>query len=139
MLIGSNTITCQSSGQWSIPRAECAVYVPGTNKPPRAILLSLSSVPENSPSRAVVGKLSTIDDDEDQAHSYTMTDSDGGLFDVDNNAATLIVVGKLDYESQSRHNIRVTSTDDGSPPLSITQDLTVYVTNVNEPPGGFNE
>ena len=126
---------CQSSGQWSIPRAECAVSGPENNKAPNKILLSSSSVAENSPSGTIVGKLSTIDEDEGQKHSYKMTDSAGNLFDLDNTTSIVIAIGHLDYESQLRHIIRLTSTDDGSTPLSVTQDLVIYVTNVNEPPG----
>ena len=135
-LIGSNTITCQGSGQWSAITAQCASQIPGSNSPPLRILLSSPLIPENSPRDTVVGKLATVDDDEDQVFSYAMVDG-AGVFSVQNMAGLLTVSGELDYERQSVYTVTVMSTDSGVPQLSITQNLTVYVTDVNEPPSKF--
>lgn len=40
----------------------------------------------------------------------------------------------LDYESKSSHDIVVKASDDGFPPRSSTDKLTVDVTDVNDPP-----
>lgn len=57
-----------------------------------------------------------------------------GVFDVDNNASTLVLAGAVDYERQSVYTVCLMSIDSGVPQLSIKQNLTVYVTDVNEPP-----
>ena len=126
-------ITCQASGQWSVITAQCASRVPGSNSPPLGILLSSPSVPENSPRNTTVGRLTTVDDDEDQFFTYSLIDG-AGVFGVDSGAGVLVVAGELDYERQSVYTIRLVSTDSGVPQLSVSQNLTVRVIDVNEPP-----
>ena len=75
-LIGSNTITCQASGQWSAITAQCASQAPGSNSPPLRILLSSPLIPENSPRDTVVGKLVTVDDDDDHSDDENDDDDD---------------------------------------------------------------
>lgn len=126
-------ITCQASGQWSVITAQCTSQVPGSNSQPLGILLSSPSVPENSPRNTVVGRLTTVDDDEDQFFIYSLIDG-AGVFSVDSGAGVLVVAGELDYERQSVYTIRLVSTDSGVPQLSVSQNLTVRVIDVNEPP-----
>ena len=80
-----------------------------------------------------MGRLATVDDDEDQFFIYSLIDG-AGVFGVDSVAGTLVVAGKLDYERLSVYTVRLVSTDSGVPQLSVTQNLTVHVTDVNEPP-----
>ena len=80
-----------------------------------------------------MGRLATVDDDEDQFFIYSLIDG-AGVFGVDSGAGTLVVAGRLDYERQSVYTVRLVSTDSGVPQLSVTQNLTVHVTDVNEPP-----
>lgn len=126
-------ITCQSSGQWSVITAQCTTQIPGSNSPPLGILLSSPSVPENSPPDTVVGRLTTVDDDENQFFTYSVIDG-AHVFGVDNVAGMLVVVGELDFERQSVYTVHLQSTDSGVPQMSVTQNLTVHVTDVNEPP-----
>ena len=132
-LIGSGVITCQASGQWSVITAQCASQLPGSNSPPLGILLSSPFIPENSPPNTVVGKLTTVDNDEEQFFTYSLIDG-AGVFSVDNNASTLVLVDEVDYERQSVYTLSLVSTDSGVPQLSFTQNLTVHITDVNEPP-----
>ena len=132
-LIGTSRITCQASGQWTVITAQCAARVPGSNSPPLGILLSSSSVSENSPHNTEVGGLTTVDPDEDQSFTYSLVNV-SHVFDVDDGAGMLIVVGDLDYERQSVYSVTLMSTDNGFPPMSVTQNLTVRVTDVNEAP-----
>ena len=60
-LLGISTITCQSSGVWTVIRAQCVLHKPGLNNPPTGIILSSNSVPENSAFNDIIGKLTTID------------------------------------------------------------------------------
>lgn len=132
-LIGSNIITCQASGHWSVIAAQCASQVPGSNSPPLRVLLSSPFIPENSPPSTTVGRLTTVDDDEEQFFTYSLIDG-AGVFRIDSSVGMLIVTGALDYERQSVYTVVVMSTDSGVPQLSVTQNLTVHVTDVNEPP-----
>lgn len=45
---------------------------------------------------------------------------------------------KLNYETTRSHNIIVKSTDNGSPPLSKTFNLTISIANVNDKPRGLS-
>lgn len=132
-LIGSSVITCQASGQWSVIKAQCASQLPGSNSPPQRILLSSPFVPENSPPGTVIGRLTTVDNDEEQFFIYSLIDS-AGVFDVDNNASTLVLTGAVDYEIQTVYTVCLVSIDSGVPQLSVKQNLTVHVTDVNEAP-----
>ncbi|XP_022800387.1 protocadherin Fat 4-like [Stylophora pistillata] len=132
-LIGSSLITCQASGQWSVITGQCVSQLPGSNSPPLGILLSSRFIPENSPVHAVVGRLTTVDNDEKQFFTYTLIDG-AGVFTVDNNAGTLVLTGDVDYERQSVYMVSLMSTDSGVPQLSVQQNLTVHITDVNEPP-----
>jgi hypothetical protein len=136
-LTGLNTITCQSSGVWTVIRAQCVRQIPGSNNPPKAIVLSSHSIPENTAANEIIGRLTTIDGDEDQVFTYSMVEGARGLVGVDNSRGSLVVAGHLDYETQSRYEIRVMSTDSGTPPLSYTQNLTVQILDVNEPPSKY--
>ncbi|XP_041123101.1 protocadherin alpha-8-like isoform X6 [Polyodon spathula] len=48
------------------------------------------------------------------------------------NYYSLILEGVLDRESVSRYNVTITATDEGSPALSLTQIITVHVSDVND-------
>lgn len=133
ILIGSRVITCQASGQWTVITAQCIAQVPGSNNPPRGILLSSSSVPENSPHSTLVGRLTTVDPDKDQFFTYSLIDG-ADVFAIDNGTGTLIVAGDLDYETRSVYTVKLVSTDSGVPQMSVVQNLTLWVTDVNEPP-----
>ena len=56
------------------------------------------------------------------------------MFDVDNNASTLVLTGAVDYEIQTVYTVCLVSIDSGVPQLSVKQNLTVHVTDVNEAP-----
>ena len=40
----------------------------------------------------------------------------------------------LNFESMKSHVIQIRTTDDGSPPLSFTKNLTIYLKDVNDRP-----
>ena len=101
------------------------------NDAPTAIALSPNSVAENNAAGATVGTLSTTDPDAGDSFTYALA---GGADD----ASFTIVGDKLnakaafDFETKNSYAIRVKSTDAAG--LSVTKDLTVAVTNVNEAP-----
>ncbi|XP_059918639.1 protocadherin alpha-2-like [Gadus macrocephalus] len=53
------------------------------------------------------------------------------------NYYSLLVDGALDRESVSQYDVTITATDEGSPPLSSTNVITVHVSDVNDNPPRF--
>ncbi len=104
------------------------------NHPPMDIILSPTSVAENSGANATVGTLSTTDPDVGNTFTYTLVSGDG---DSNNEAfnisgATLRAVNSFDFETKSNYTVRVRTTDQGG--LFTEKALTINVTNVNEVP-----
>ena len=101
------------------------------NESPTAVALNPSSIAENNVPNATVGTLTTMDPDMGDIFNYVLA---GGADD----AAFTIVGDKLhaksalDFETKSSYAIAVKSTDAGG--LSVTQNLTVTVTDVNDAP-----
>ncbi len=83
--------------------------------PPTSIVLSSSSIDENSSDNAVVGTFSTTDPDADDTFTYQLVTGEG----ADDNAAFTIEENSLqinsspDFGTQSSYSIRVQTTDAG--------------------------
>ncbi|KAF5281948.1 hypothetical protein FQA39_LY00472 [Lamprigera yunnana] len=60
-----------------------------------------------------------------------------GLFAVDPKLGYLTIVRNLDYETVQRHNLVITATDTGVPPLSANLTVLVEVQDVNDNPPVF--
>lgn len=101
---------------------------------PTDISLSANSIAENNLVNAVVGSLSTIDQDSSDAHSYSLVagagDSDNASFNINGNS--LRANGTFDYESKNSYSVRVLSTDLGG--NTFEKVFVVSVTDVNETP-----
>lgn len=103
---------------------------------PTAIGLAPSTIPENR--AGDVGKLTVTDQDEDDAHRFSLVpgagDRDNATFAVSGDRLTL--VSPADFEQRSSLTARVRVTDaDG---LTYEQPLTVTVTNEGEAPVGVS-
>ncbi len=100
------------------------------NEAPTAILLSNSSVAENSPANTVVGDLSVLDPDAGDTATFTLTNDAGGLFAI--SGGNLVATGPLNYEQATSHQVTVRATDGGG----LTHDTTfaIATTDVNEAP-----
>ena len=100
------------------------------NEAPTAVLLSNSSVAENSAANTVVGALSALDPDAGDTATFTLTDNAGGLFAI--SGGNLVTTAPLDYEQAASHQVTVRATDAGG----LTHDtvFTIATTNVNEAP-----
>ncbi len=105
------------------------IAVKNVNEAPTDISISNLSVNENA-SGAVVGKLSTVDPDAGNTHSYTITGDD--RFEVVGGQLKLKSGASLDYETQSSVQLKITTTDQGG--LSYSENFTVKVNDVNEAP-----
>jgi hypothetical protein len=104
---------------------------PGSNDP-RDILLSNGTVAEGIAANSLIGTLSTIDPDIGDTFTYALVSGvgDNAAFTITGNKLRLI--NSPDFETQSSYTIQVRSTDFGG--RSLTKNLTITVTNVNEPP-----
>ena len=80
---------------------------------------------------AIVGTLSTVDEDIDDTYTYTLSGDDADKFEVVDGQLKLKDGVAADYETQSTYSVTVTSTDSGG--LSLSQAFALTVSNVNEP------
>lgn len=83
---------------------------------------------------AVVGRLTTVDEDSSQTHTYFLNDGAGGRFSIFGDKIRVSQAANLDYETASRYTISVTSADSGSPTMSIRKNFVIEVLDVNERP-----
>ncbi len=101
---------------------------------PTDIVLSSSSIDENSPEGAVVGTFSTADPDMGDSFTYELVTGEG----ADHNEAFTIVGDQLrtnsslDFETQSSYSIRVQTTDFVG--ASYSEVFTINVNDVAESP-----
>ena len=133
-LFGDSYVECLDSGRWSAPNSGCRGSSSVPNRAPTDVKVGAAKVAENSPTDAIVGPLSTSDPDSGQTHQYVLVDGDGGAFGLDATSNTIVVKGKLDFETKAKYQIKVTSTDNGKPAMSITKTIAITITDVNERP-----
>ena len=116
-----------------------------TNDPPTQIeLVGSGSVPENSGGGTLVGYVQIVDEDVADKHTTSIVavyrESDNravyGLFHLNSSsrALTLMSGARLDYENARQYVIKIVTVDSGSPALSLTESLTVNITDLNEKP-----
>ncbi|PWC26597.1 cellulase family glycosylhydrolase [Teichococcus aestuarii] len=101
------------------------------NDMPAAIRLSGDKLPENSVG-AVVGTLSVIDQDAGDTHGYSVSDA---RFEVVAGVLKLKDDVSLDHEAEPEVTVTVQAADAGG--LSVKQDFTLAVQNVNNSIGNF--
>ena len=108
-----------------------SVAVVDVNEPPQSIAVVGGSVDENL-NNAIVASFTTSDSDSADKHTYSLTNSAGGLFVIQGANLMTSPNANLDYERQSQYTVVIRSTDSGS--LFVERRLTVYVKDVNEAP-----
>ncbi len=108
----------ESGGQVNFDNVQLTVTDPGADM----------NVPENHPG-AQIAILSTLDPDDGDRHSYTVSDD---RFEVIDGALKLKDGISLNHEEAASVDLVVTATDSGG--LSVDQDFTVQVSDVNETP-----
>jgi len=110
--------------------ATFTIATTNVNEAPTAVLLSNTSIAENSPANTVVGALSAVDPDAGDTATFTLTNDAGGLFAI--SGGNLVATGPLNYEQAASHQVTVRATDAGG----LTYDATFMIatTNVNEAP-----
>jgi hypothetical protein len=114
--------------------ANANITVNAVNHAPTDIALSSASVAENQPVGAIIGSLSTTDQDAGNTFTYSLvtgtSSTDNASFTISGN--TLKTTAIFNFEAKSSYSIRVQSTDQGG--LSTQKAFTISVTNVNEAP-----
>lgn len=110
------------------------IGVTNVNDAPTAIALSPNALAENQVSGAVVGDLSTTDEDAGDTFTYSLVSGAGS----DDNASFTIVgdevraAASFNFEVKNLYSIRVSSVDAGG--LAIERILTININDVNETP-----
>jgi Ca2+-binding RTX toxin-like protein len=105
---------------------------PPANGAPTNIVLSTSTIAENSVNGTVVGGLSATDPDAGDTFTYTLVDNAGGRFALSGSNLTVANSSLLNYEAATNHNVQVKVTDSAG--NTFTKTITVGVGNVNEAP-----
>lgn len=103
----------------------------GTNSDPTDIALDNLTVTEELDSGTVVGNLSTTDPDGGDVHTYSLDGDDAGSFTIVDNV--LQTTEPFDWETQSRYNINITSTDDNGGSFTKSFEIEV-LPKTNTPP-----
>lgn len=107
------------------------ITVNKVNNPPTGILLTNTTVDENSPLGTPVGELSTIDVDTGNAHSYSiLAGADASYFTIAGDQ--LITVEQFNFEIKSEYSITIRTTDNFGD--SYDSAYTIRVADVNEAP-----
>lgn len=99
-------------------------------------------LPENSPVGTVVGTVIAADPDAGQTLTYSLVSNPYGVFSIDASTGVLSVFKLsqsyyLDFEDTNPvfpFTLQVQVADSGSPPLLARANVTVQVTDANEPP-----
>lgn len=115
---------CGGSSSNSTPEQPTTPTTP-TNQAPTGITLSASSVAENAPG-AVIADLAATDTDSGDSHTFTTSDA---RFVISGASLSLAEGVSLDFEKESSVNVEVTATDAAG--ASITQELSIAVTDMN--------
>ncbi|XP_033733451.1 protocadherin Fat 4-like [Pecten maximus] len=108
------------------------IQVLDTNDAPHTVRLPDNTVRENSPAGALIGTLTSVEEDAGQSVSYELLDSKD-LFEL-KSGSKLFSKSVYDFEDISIYNVSVRATDDGEDPLSVDTTITIEVLNINESP-----
>ncbi|MFT6971125.1 MAG: hypothetical protein ACJAXX_001693 [Roseivirga sp.] len=108
------------------------IAVSNVNEAPSNLSLSNLSILENEDSGAVVGNLSSTDEDNSDTHTYALIsgtgDQDNAAFSISNNQ--LVTSQTFDREAKAVYSVRISTTDAGG--LSTEKAFTIDITNVAE-------
>lgn len=114
------------------------IEIGNMNESPTGLSISTTDIAEDADQGSVVGSFTTVDEDTDDSHTYTLVTIDGDDFDNGSFSIVgndLVTETELDYETKSEYFIYVKTTDQGS--LSFQKPLVINITDVEEV--GFSE
>ena len=137
--VGANTVTVTVAAEDRTATAAYVVTVTRAANTAPAFAAGPVSRPlaENSPGGTALGAAVTATD-ADQGHklTYSLHGADGSAFAIDASSGQISTASGHDYdfETKSQYQFSVVATDDGSPPMSATAQVTVTLSNVAEVP-----
>ncbi len=102
------------------------------NQAPTNLILSNTSIAENSANGAMIAALSTVDPDAGDTHTYSLIDNAGGRFTLSGNQLSVANGSLLDFETAANHFIILQTTDSAG--NTFDKPFTISVTDVNESP-----
>lgn len=124
LALGSNVFTVQAVDSAGNQQSNTLTITRlATNAAPTDILLSYSTVAENSVGGTVIGQLSAIDSDAADTHQYTLLDDAVGRFQLVGNQLQVAPDARLDFETTSVYTVRVRTTDSGTLVCFTTRHL----------------
>ncbi|XP_043106959.1 protocadherin beta-7-like isoform X37 [Puntigrus tetrazona] len=113
------------------------------DNPPRIILKSLNNpVSENSDPGTEVGIINVQDKDSGENRQIRCSVQQNVPFKLNpsvKNYFSVVTTKALDREKESDYNITITATDGGSPPLSTSMTIHLFVSDVNDNPPVFEQ
>ncbi|MBI2477539.1 MAG: hypothetical protein HYV60_02475, partial [Planctomycetia bacterium] len=118
-------VRATDSGGSSVEKS-FVISVTDVNEAPTDILLSRSTVADST-SGATVGRLTTVDPESADTHTYTISDT---RFEVVNDLLKLKDGIVLDSDTETSIDIAVTASDSGTPSATFTKAFTLTVTPI---------
>ncbi len=107
-----------------------SITINDENEAPTNLNLNTTSIDENNTIGAVIGTLSTIDEDFGEQFTYTVSGTDANSFTI--NVNKLEAAEVFDYETKSSYLIDITSSDSGG--LKYKKSVIIEINNENEAP-----
>jgi hypothetical protein len=99
------------------------------------------TIPENTPVNSELTVLAASDNDEgtnaDIFYTIISVLGDASAFQINSSSGVLTLVSSLDFEVRTVHIVTVSATDGGDPALSSSEQIVVYVEDVNDNPPVF--
>ncbi|XP_064182050.1 protocadherin alpha-8-like isoform X17 [Anguilla rostrata] len=133
-------IRVEAKDKGSNPRAtHCKLLVEvvdvNDNAPEISVTSLVNAVREDAGKDTAVALITVVDKDTGQNGNTRCFISGGLPFKLQSsykNYYSLVVDGFLDREVTSQYNVTITATDEGTPPLSSTSVITIYISDVND-------
>ena len=108
------------------------MMVPDANVAPEFASATTSrTVAENTAAVEDIGTPVAATDNNGDALTYALSGTDAASFDIDPDTGQLMTLAALDYEAKATYSVTVAASDSGG--LSDSIDVTITVTNVEEP------
>ncbi|XP_036825985.1 protocadherin alpha-8-like [Oncorhynchus mykiss] len=141
-------LTVQASDNGQPPLSvDCRVVIKITdvndNKPEIEVTSLSNMISEDSKSGTVISLISVTDTDSGNNGKVLLTISEDVPFELkpsfQDNAYSVVTIGRLDRELVSHYDITITATDCGQPPLSTVNTLNVQISDVNDNSPEFSQ
>ena len=130
--VGANAIAIVVTAQDGTTEKTYTVTIDrGANTAPRITTAATQSVAENTPTTTPVVTFAA-DDDESNTITWALTGADAGDFTLNAASGALTLNALPNYETKRSYAVTVTATDNGTPNMDDTLDVTVTLTNVDE-------